>query len=332
MFKRVNIQWTSKTLHKHVERNELDFDFIAQRSSVWDIGRKSLLIHSLITGYPVPAFHFRRCADGRYDAIDGKQRALTISGYMNNEFVLSSDTPAIADENGYYVDITGLHFSELPEWAQDNIKDYSLTIYYYEDMTDEEAIELLFRLNNGKTFTCTEFMRIKAKSLRQFQQIAAHEIIAAATTEAGKRGYKDENIAMQIWTLCFTEHRNFTTKVFRSYMENAIVTDEQIQELNTALDMLNEICSTLDKENKEDKRVLRKILTKTHLVSSAYVCFAATKLCIAKEHTRTVLYRFFNSKETSVDNTYNRSVGGGSAKPDAVRARIAILDSLLTNM
>ena len=62
--------------------------------------------------------------DGVYDSLDGKQRSNTISEYLHDEFALSTDTPAVVDDNGGVEDVSGLYFSQLPEWARDRIKDY----------------------------------------------------------------------------------------------------------------------------------------------------------------------------------------------------------------
>lgn len=232
MLKKANIQWSGKTLRNQIEKGQVSFDCAVQRNPVWDVSRKSLLIHSMIEGYPIPPFYFARRDDGKYDALDGQQRSLAIKGYLDGEFPLSEDMPAVTDENGYPVIITGMMFPELPEWAQDNIKDYSLTIYYFEGITEEEIAELFFRINNGKPLTSVELTRVKAKSILKFQEIAKHEMIAGAITEAGKRRYNDENVAMQAWALCFSDCRDFTTKGFRPLIESAAVTEEQVQEIN----------------------------------------------------------------------------------------------------
>lgn len=294
-----------------------------------DVSRKSLLIHSMIEGYPIPPFYFARRDDGKYDALDGQQRSLAIKGYLDGEFPLSEDMPAVTDENGYPVIITGMMFPELPEWAQDNIKDYSLTIYYFEGITEEEIAELFFRINNGKPLTSVELTRVKAKSILKFQEIAKHEMIAGAITEAGKRRYNDENVAMQAWALCFSDCRDFTTKGFRPLIESAAVTEEQVQEIGQALDYVKEVSELLNPEEKTDKRVLKKIKTRSHLVSCTYVALKALRAGKPVDELKAVLYRFFDSNQTSVSEIYNKSVGSGSAKPDKVQSRVQVLDSLI---
>lgn len=329
MLKKANIQWSGKTLRNQIEKEQVSFDCAVQRNPVWDAARKSLLIHSMIEGYPIPPFYFARRNDGKYDALDGQQRSLAIKGYLDGEFPLSEDTPPVTDENGYPVAVTGMVFSELPEWAQDNIKDYSLTIYYFEGITEEEIAELFFRINNGKPLTSVELTRVKAKSILKFQEIAKHEMIAGAITEAGKRRYNDENVAMQAWALCFSDCRDFTTKGFRPLIESAAVTEEQVQEIGQALDYVKEVSELLNPEEKTDKRVLKKIKTRSHLVSCTYVALKALRAGKSVDELKAVLYRFFDSNQTSVSEIYNKSVGSGSAKPDKVQSRVQVLDSLI---
>ena len=329
MLFRSNIQWSGKTLRNQIEKGQVSFDCAVQRNPVWDVSRKSLLIHSMIEGYPIPPFYFARRDDGKYDALDGQQRSLAIKGYLDGEFPLSEDMPAVTDENGYPVIITGMMFPELPEWAQDNIKDYSLTIYYFEGITEEEIAELFFRINNGKPLTSVELTRVKAKSILKFQEIAKHEMIAGAITEAGKRRYNDENVAMQAWALCFSDCRDFTTKGFRPLIESAAVTEEQVQEIGQALDYVKEVSELLNPEEKTDKRVLKKIKTRSHLVSCTYVALKALRAGKSVDELKAVLYRFFDSNQTSVSEIYNKSVGSGSAKPDKVQSRVQVLDSLI---
>lgn len=329
MLKKANIQWSGKTLRNQIEKGQVSFDCAVQRNPVWDVSRKSLLIHSMIEGYPIPPFYFARRDDGKYDALDGQQRSLAIKGYLDGEFPLSEDMPAVTDENGYPIIITGMMFPELPEWAQDNIKDYSLTIYYFEGITEEEIAELFFRINNGKPLTSVELTRVKAKSILKFQEIAKHEMIAGAITEAGKRRYNDENVAMQAWALCFSDCRDFTTKGFRPLIESAAVTEEQVQEIGQALDYVKEVSELLNPEEKTDKRVLKKIKTRSHLVSCTYVALKALRAGKSVDELKAVLYRFFDSNQTSVSEIYNKSVGSGSAKPDKVQSRVQVLDSLI---
>lgn len=329
MLKKANIQWSGKTLCNQIEKGQLDFNFSLQRKLVWDLPRKSLLINSMIEGYPIPAFYFGRRGDKKYDVFDGKQRSNAIFGYMKDEYALSDDVPAVIDEEGFPHEIVGKRFSELPEWMQDAIKDYSLTIYYFEDITDDEKAELFYRINNGKALTSIELTRVKAKCIKQFQEIASHELISSSVSLAGKENRADENIAMQAWMLCFCGTKDFSTKVFRPCIEAADVTEEQMKEAGAAMDLVMSVCNSLDSSIKDDKRVLKKIKTRSHLVSSIYLALQFVKAGYSQDKFKETIYGFFNCSKTSISEDYNKSVGGGSARPEKVRARIVALDLLV---
>lgn len=329
MLKKANIQWSAKQLSKKIANGDIVFDCAVQRGYVWDHDRKSLLIHSLIEGYPVPAFFFAKNDDGEWIALDGKQRCNAISAYMSGEYALSDNTPCVYDENGDEVEISGIFFDNLPEWAQDEIKDYSLTIYYFEGITDEEISELFYRINNGKPLTALDLTRVRAKSLKQFQQIAAHDAIMRAVTEKGLNGNVHENIAMQAWAVCFTESPDLETKHFRPLIEEAEVTDSQVNELISALDYVLPLYNSLDPDNKEEKRILRKVKTRTHLVSCIYLAKICINNGITQKEFADLVCNFFNTTKTTTNESYNSAVGAGSARPENVQKRLNALRELV---
>lgn len=50
-----------------MEAGKVNFDNAVQRGLVWDISKKSLLIHSMVYGYAIPAMYFTRDMEGVYD-------------------------------------------------------------------------------------------------------------------------------------------------------------------------------------------------------------------------------------------------------------------------
>ena len=233
---RFNINWTAKALVNQMEKGKVNYDNAVQRNLVWDVEKKSLLIHSMIYGYAIPAMYFTRDESGVYDSLDGKQRSNTISEYLHDEFALSTDTPAVVDDNGCVEDVSGLYFSQLPEWAQDKIKDYNLTIYYYEGMTEAEVREFFRRLNNGKPLSAIELTRANVPSLTIFQQLAKHKAIQFVVSEAGRKRFTDEMIAMQLYQLITEESPDFSTKPFREWASKVEVDSEVLDTINSGLD------------------------------------------------------------------------------------------------
>ena len=322
---RFNINWTAKALVNQMEKGKVNYDNAVQRNLVWDVEKKSLLIHSMIYGYAIPAMYFTRDESGVYDSLDGKQRSNTISEYLHDEFALSTDTPAVVDDNGCVEDVSGLYFSQLPEWAQDKIKDYNLTIYYYEGMTEAEVREFFRRLNNGKPLSAIELTRANVPSLTIFQQLAKHKAIQFVVSEAGRKRFTDEMIAMQLYQLITEESPDFSTRPFREWASKVEVDSEVLDTINAGLDAYSAFArSLIDVNNK----VLRTVKGRTHFISCAYYCCLAVQYDVSQDEINHTLTEFF-SGHPSISPEYNHTVSAGSAKPTSVQTRRDVMQSLL---
>lgn len=325
---RYNIQWTAKCLCNQMKKGNVNFDNAVQRGLVWDNDKKSLLIHSMVYGYAIPALYFTKDSGGIYDSLDGKQRSNAISEFLNDEFALTENTPVVFDDDGAEENISGMTFSQLPEWAQDRIKDFSLTIYYYEGMSDTEIKEFFRRLNNGKPLTAVELTRVNTPSLVKFQDLASHEAIQSVVSAAGKKRFTDENIAMQIYHMATTESPDFSTKSFREWAKAVEVNDAILSNIKIGLDAYMAFYGTLCAVN--DKKIIRTVKTRTHFVSCGFYCYMAKLNGATQETINSVLREFFNGSPSTSDD-YNNTVGSGSAKPTAVKTRQSIMRSLATN-
>ena len=322
---RFNINWTAKALVNQMEKGKVNYDNAVQRSLVWDIEKKSLLVHSMIYGYAIPAMYFTRDESGVYDSLDGKQRSNTISEYLRDEFALSTDTPAVVDDNGCMEDVSGLYFSQLPEWVRDRIKDYNLTIYYYEGMTEAEVREFFRRLNNGKPLSAIELTRANVPSLTIFQQLAKHKAIQFVVSEAGRKRFTDEMIAMQLYQLITEKSPDFSTKPFREWASKVEVDSEVLDTINAGLDAYSVFArSLIDVNNK----VLRTVKGRTHFISCAYYCCLAVQYDVNQDEINRTLTEFF-SGHPSISPEYNHTVSAGSAKPTSVQTRRDVMRSLL---
>ena len=333
--KKSNVTLTCKGLVNKMAKGEINFDTSIQRGLVWDNAKKSLLIHSCIEGYPISAMYLVKNEDGTLDSLDGKQRSNAISQFMNGELTLDTSFPVCYDDNGQPEDFSGMNWENLPEWAQDRIRDTNITCYYLEDSTDTEIREMFRRLNNGKPLSSTELTRVKAISLSIFQQIAKHPAIAMATTEKGKARFADETLAFQIYGMAYMENPNFGTKDFRPFIESAIVTDKQKVRIENGLDMLNNLLEMLaeePKDNKENARVLKRIKAKTHFVSMAYLAMLCAENNVEQDDFNAVVYDFFKTSTTTTSEEYNKHIGAGAASPAAVHGRKAVIDTMALKM
>jgi hypothetical protein len=92
------------------EKGNISFDYPIQRQAdQWDHLQKSLLIHSIIEDYPIPAL-YTTVQEKIYQVLDGKQRLTTILDYINDQYPLHPDTPIAVIEDEKY-NLTGKVFS-----------------------------------------------------------------------------------------------------------------------------------------------------------------------------------------------------------------------------
>lgn len=338
--KRYNMNNSVKALVNMMSNDQINFECAVQRNKVWDIEKKTLLIHSILYGYTIPPFYLTKNEDGTFDSLDGKQRSNCLYDFLNDDLILSDKMPVVYDNDGAECEFGGKRFSELPEWAQDTIKDYILEIFYYEDMTNDEVREFFYRLNNGKPLTATELNRVKAKSIYQFQKIGNHDAISHILTDKAKARFTHEQIAMQIYAMAYMEEPDFGSKAFRPYIQEVEVFDDEVEEFIKVLDMLNECVTyvegrandTDDAEYKVAKKILRNLKARTHFVSMSYLAYLyiTTSDEVSQDKFNDVVWYYYNtgSAKATVDSTYNSSIGAGSAKASAVQARKESINAL----
>ena len=325
---KMSISWNCKQVSNMIKKGKCSFKNIIQRSYVWELARKSDLIHSLIENYPVPPFYARR-VDGVYDFLDGKQRMNAIAGYINDDYALTVLPPVsyepADDDKPIEVDISGKKFSELPEELQDLILSYTLTIYYYDEITDAQVATLFRKLNNGKPLSTKDRNIASCVDIENVTSIGEHSLFNSTMTAKGLENRKQIPLIMKIWCMLNQSEVSFESKVFNKVMQETVITDEQREELNSVLDELENIYGEIAEveDDKKKVRTLRKKLSsETHMVS--FVPFV--KRAIKNNIDTTLLAKFFAyfygaESGATISDVYNDTVKGGSAKTVNINRR-----------
>lgn len=273
---RANITWSAKQVTKMANNGALVFDNVIQRSYVWEVARKSNLIHSMIEGYPIPPFYARRVDGKKYDFLDGKQRMNAIQGFLNGDYALTgipevTYTDAEGNEKTAY--IGGMKFDELPEELQDTIKDYSLTIYYYDNISSEQIRTLFAKLNNGKPLSTKEKNIAYCTDIKTVSELGNHPLFMETFTEKAKDSRKQLPIVMKIWVMLNEEIEDisFASKDFNPVMTDTIISDEEKENIIAVLNKAYDIYNAVGENNSASvaKEVRRKMVSETHLVSLA---------------------------------------------------------------
>lgn len=142
-----------KTMIGWKNKGSLVFDNPIQRSgSQWSLLQKSLLIHSIIMGYPIPPCYFLKGKDANgdtvYDCLDAKQRLTSIFDFVEGAYELHAATPSCIVD-GFAFDLANMKFEDLADDLKDEILGCRLSIFCLEDCSDEEVEEIFARLNNS---------------------------------------------------------------------------------------------------------------------------------------------------------------------------------------
>lgn len=320
MLNKMSITWNCKQLSNMTKKGKCSFDNIVQRSYVWEPQRMSDLIHSIIENFPVPPFYTRRIS-GVYDFLDGKQRMKAISSFLDDGYALTKIPPVTYESNetgeDVTVDVSGKLFSELPEELQDAINSFSLTIYYYEDITDEQVAVMFRKLNSGKPLSTKDRNIASCADIKSVTEIGSHKLFDSILTTKGRENRKQIPLVMKIWCMLFQEDVSFESKNFNKVMEETIISDDERKELDQVLDVLNEVYAIIGeiKTGKEATMLRRKLKSETHLISFAPFAKKAVEDGISNDLLTEFFCNFYgNEMGASVSEVYNDTCKGGSAK------------------
>jgi hypothetical protein len=113
-----------------------------QRDYVWDDGKASRLIESLVLSIPIPPLYFAETEQAEFEVVDGHQRVRSTIRFLRNEFRLSG-LQILTEYKGRY-------FFELPEREQRFLRTRTLrAIVISADSSSEMKFEVFSRLNTG---------------------------------------------------------------------------------------------------------------------------------------------------------------------------------------
>lgn len=252
--KEKSLQWISNQYKK----GNISFSHKLQRPiGQWSPKMKSLLIHSLLSGFPVNPIYVVE-ENGITYTLDGSQRTSTCISYLENEFALSKDTPTIiinSAENGEKIskeyEIAGKKFKKLDSEVQATLLACSLEFCTLSDYTDEEVKEMFYRQNNGKPLNSKQLRIINEsdKFSTVVYSLSTHPVMDKLVTKAQRKNGTDRDLIIQALMLIETnQEHDFTS--FRGNDIDSFIADysdsinaEKIDILKSAMDKFNEAFS-----------------------------------------------------------------------------------------
>ncbi|MGI6225689.1 MAG: GmrSD restriction endonuclease domain-containing protein [Peptococcales bacterium] len=318
---RSNTPMNVKAFDNADKKGLLRTDLAIQRMQVWKEEHKSLFIHSILYGFPVPPIFVQvtdnEDGDKTLWVLDGKQRITTLLAYFRNEFALGKDTPSVDG-----VEIAGKTFTELPEEFQDTIKDANILVYRFDNLSDEDRDEMFYRLNNGVALSRIERTRALAQGdiMGFVKEIASEPFFAesCAITPNSRNRFVDEEMILQIMmlitageavSLSGTDVKNFVLKL----KENGL-SDKQKEQMLTTTQYLNKALP-----------VREKWLKKVHVPILFVIAQKAIEQDVRPEQFGGWVKEFLTSYRPG--DRYGAACSAGSAKRDNVAKRIEIMSA-----
>lgn len=326
-----SITWTNKQVAKMIEKETISFDNVVQRGEVWEVWRMSELIWSILMNYPVPPIYCERGVGSddnkikRFDCLDGKQRCTTIYKFLNDKFALTQLKPIpYIDEEGneQIIDVSGRKFSELDEELQDIIKDSTITVKYFDNLSQPKKAEMFRRLNQGKPLSTKTKTLASAKDIEGLLILGSHKLFEKMLTEKARQNKNQAVIVAKVLTMLNREVEDisFASKDFNPMIEEVEISNDEKQKLVNVFDFIVAIHDELV-DNKE-KDVAKKLYTETHLVSLIPYMKQSMENSINEAMMAEWLINFFKTEnDTDVYTKYMEACSGGVARNASIVAR-----------
>jgi hypothetical protein len=131
-----------KTLVQEIQEKDLNVRPSFQRYAVWDVGRQSKFVESLLLNIPIPTLFFAEDDDKTKVVVDGQQRLLAIKEFLEDRYALSG-LEVLAPLNGK-------RFHELTGRQQRLLRNRTVRCLVISARSDSEIrFQVFERLNQG---------------------------------------------------------------------------------------------------------------------------------------------------------------------------------------
>lgn len=322
MMKSYTLPWSVFQLNRMQERGTLSLEYYLQRpSDQWDLERKSLWIHTLISNLPKYPI-FTRLENDVYYVLEGKQRIGTNESYLRDEFALSKDTPDVFDETMQETHkIAGKKFSELPEMAQSLLVHNSM-LHYRLEGTDEEIEEFFERINNGVGLS--KLQQAKARMGRKIAEeinlLETHPFVKEKCAFSKVQLKNSDDEASLVQTMMLLDH-TYEIKALSAKYVAEYASQLKKRDWKALFDTVHNILDYLDVSfSEQDKKLTKKV--------NFPMLMLTAKNAIQNDVSPHIFQRWAKTfKEALIDKGniptgYKQFGGQGSVKKEKVLGRV----------
>lgn len=324
----MKLETRSRAIDKlYKRRDRIDMpDF--QREEVWPDYKKRLLIDSILKGWHLPKFYFRKVDDSTFECVDGQQRLSAIFSFFSDDLILSEDTSKRVGASKY---------TELNDDISDEFDDFEVEIEEIEDASDEELEELFKRLQLGTPLNTAEKINAIQGDLRDF----CHDV-ADKQFFADRIGIKDTRYTHfeTVVKWVFVEARGIEPQMRYPQLESLLKDNRTFSRSSDTAKRIEGAVDFLSKAFPDDCKVVR------NRANALSICMLAARVQaqkftsdIAATQFRDFVQSFFRQLSAEVQKgvkavdkellRYQQAITSGSTGGDSIRARISILTKRL---
>lgn len=299
-----------------------------QREEVWPDSKKQILIDSILRGWHLPKFYFKKGADGEFECVDGQQRLNAIFEFFDGKISLSGDAPG---------KLAGASYRDLDDEASDAFDDFELEVEEIEDASDEDLEELFRRLQLGTPLNTAEKLNAVMGELRTFCHDCARMTFFSEKLPIKNTRYAHFEIIAR-WA--FIEARSIQPQMRLKQLEEFFKANRKFSKTS---ELAKNLEAAIDFMDAAFEKAPTFIANRANTLS---VCMLASDIVSAglttKENAKTFasfLRRFFSDLSTEVQKgvkandpdllLYQQSISAGSTGGDSIRSRINVLSRRL---
>lgn len=331
---RVNVSFNSaditiKQLSDMINDGDLNTNPDFQRDYVYKDKQASKLVESILLGIPIPNVFFCQEDDESFSVIDGQQRIVSLTKFLNNELKLTG-LEEIKEYNG-------LKYKDLPKDEQRKYKNTTLNCIKILKENKNLKYEIFTRLNQGA-------VKLKPQELRNCIYRGSFNSLLEEMAKKKKEKLKK---------LFFEDNNN---KKYQEYILRFFALRDFSQYKGSLLKTMNEFMELHKNEPKENIKKIEKEffsvfdIVKSVLGNQAFCAYDRSKKVLMNKFSPTVYdsimiaFSFFDKrglqnnadkikKEIKKIKTGNREYQdasyGSSGSKSKVLTRISIIFSLL---
>lgn len=158
--------WTIETIFSQIKSGNIDLNPKFQRRNAWNDHKRSKLIESILIGYPVPEIVLAEDPKQKksFSVIDGKQRLLTIAGFISPEKYNYWDKSYLSNL-AIKSNLNKVSYSDLENNSglSDEFRQFinaSLRCTIITNFKENDILyDIFYRLNSGSTPLATQELR-----------------------------------------------------------------------------------------------------------------------------------------------------------------------------